>query len=234
MAEFVLSSRQAATRRQRRLVTVSIVAALLMAILAVFAWRQRGAARRNEALAMKNEQQALSNEKLAQEQRDLAQKNERLAKQSAEVARRQTEIAEERRSEAERQARIALGRQVAAQALTMADTEDADLGLLLAVQASLISDTVESKSSLLSGLVENQFLKRYLHAHEAETVQVAFSHRGELLATVGCVLPGLALCETYGIRLWDTESLQPVGDLPLPRVSGQRGSHSAVMTNFWR
>ena len=89
----------------------------------------------------------------------------------------QRQIAEERH-------KIALSRQLGAQALNRADGA-LDLALLLSQEAFNIRPTVEARGSLLNGLQFSPHLEAFLHGHIDTVYSVAFSPDGTLLATGG-------------------------------------------------
>ncbi len=108
-----------------------------------------------------------------------------------------TAVAE--RIEAERQATIAHSRQLAAQALNQLEDQP-DLGMLLAVQANLITDTASAKGSLLTSVQHQPYLSKFLHGHNTDVNSVAFSPNGQTLATGD---------EGGNIILWDIQNGQP-------------------------
>jgi WD40 repeat protein len=143
---------------------------------------QQVAAEAASTLAVANEQEAVT---------------ERNAAATAEV------IAKEERDKAQEQHRIALSRQLAAQALNHLDTQ-LDLALLLSLQANRIGDSPEIRGSLLAALLPNPHLITYLHAHTDDIRGVAFSPDGRVLATAGA---------DSVIYMWDTETHRQIGKL---------------------
>lgn len=103
---------------------------------------------------------------------------------------------------ANRQAQINRSRQVAAQALNRLD--DLDQALLFSLEAHNITDTVESRSSLLAGLTVNPHLSMYLHAHTDKVFAVAFNPdpNNPMVASAG---------QDQTIILWDPTTGQPLG-----------------------
>jgi WD40 repeat protein len=97
---------------------------------------------------------------------------------------------------AQDQSRIALSRQLAAQALRHLDDEP-DLALLLSVEATRRYVTQETEDSLLAALQHYPHLAYFLHGHTETVETVAFSPTGKLLASCG---------RDGTIRLWDVQT----------------------------
>lgn len=109
----------------------------------------------------------------------------------------QRQIAEERQ-------KVALSRQLGAQALNRAEG-GLDLALLLGLEAFNVQPTVEARSSLLNGLQFSPHLDAFLHGHINTVYSVAFSPDGTLLATGGA---------DNQIKLWNVLKRELVADLP--------------------
>ncbi|MBA2451374.1 MAG: hypothetical protein H0V51_25440, partial [Chloroflexi bacterium] len=118
----------------------------------------------------------------------------------AATARLQWWQAEEQRQVAEEQRRVALSRQLSAQSVALPD-DRLPLAMLLSVEAHRASDTLEARSSLLSGLASSPHLLTYLR-HEAAVWAVTFSPDGKTLASAG---------DDGSIRLWDATTGQTIG-----------------------
>ena len=119
-------------------------------------------------------------------------------------AEQQRRVAEEAKIHlaAERdQAQLALSRQLATQAIAR-QNDQLDLGLLLSVEANRITQTVDARRSLRTGLVSNSRLKTYLHAHDDRVTSVAFSADGQTMASGS---------NDNSIVMWDMASSQPLG-----------------------
>ncbi len=89
----------------------------------------------------------------------------RRAEEQAEFARSQTQIAISNEKKADEQRRIALSRQLAAQALNRLDTQ-LDQALLLGVESWRAHDTFEAKSSLMNALLHNPYLGTFFSGHK--------------------------------------------------------------------
>lgn len=152
--EYILASRKAATSRQRATLALVTLGLVVTAVLALAAWNQR-----NEALEAKA-----------------------IAVEEARVRATAQADAIQQRDNAEQQRRIALSRQLAAQARTYL-SDQLDLSLLLAVEASRIADTIEAKASLLDALEYSPNLIAFLHGHTSYVFSVAFHPQGSMLAS---------------------------------------------------
>ncbi|MBR7673992.1 WD40 repeat domain-containing protein, partial [Streptomyces daliensis] len=109
------------------------------------------------------------------------------------VAVQQRGQAEEQRAEAVRAQRIALSRQLAAQALGMADTRQ-HTAMLLSVEAYRAAPTQEARSAVLSMDAHKDYRTR-ISGHSGPAYDMVFGLDG-LLATVG---------RDGKLALWDTE-----------------------------
>jgi len=187
--EFILKSREDATRRQRTTL-IGVGTALVVAVgLGILAWTQRNTAvTEGQARAT---QQAI-----------------------AEAASTQ---AVEQKNEAERQANLARTGQLSVEALSHLD-DDFPLSLLLSVEAVGFSETVQSRSSLLTALTFRPQLLRSYYDYPLSATNVAYSPDGSLLVTAGCGQPGPSrmtlTCESAELIFYDAHR----GDL-LERVA---------------
>ncbi len=121
-------------------------------------------------------------------------------------AQEQSRIASAERDRAQKQSELALSRRLAMQASDFLE-QRLDLALLIAVEASLGSETHEARDSLLTGLQFNEHLVTHLHGHRAPVRSLDFSRDGSLLASAD----GRGV-----IRLWDVGA-GPRGGTALPR-----------------
>jgi WD40 repeat protein len=223
--------RERAAKRLSRVLTGLAVVFVIAVTAAVLAFVQRAAAVENEKRAQAAstraiEQQivaesastraidqqvkaeaastrAVEQQKAAEAASTLAVANEQEAITQRNAAATAGAIAGEERDKAQEQHRIALSRQLAAQALNHLDAQ-LDLALLLSLQANRIDGSPETRGSLLAALLANPYLLTYLHAHTDDVRSVAFSPDGKILATAGA---------DKVIFLWDTETYRPIGKL---------------------
>ena len=153
-------------RQHRRTLRLAWSAIVLLAALSVslglatfYANRQR-----NEATRQRNE---------ATRQAAIAEENSRVAE-----VRRAEADAERRRAEEE--SRVAVSRQLAAEARDRLSTR-LDLALLQSVQATIVRDTDEARSSLLAALFSSPHLRRFLWDEPIIVKAAAFSADGRTL-----------------------------------------------------
>ena len=136
-----------------------------------------------------------------------------IAVQNQREAERQQRIAEERGA-------IALSRQLATQAVSLAGSERGDLALLLSLEAldvHPIAPTVDARNGLLAALTRDPYRLFHLHGHMGEITGLAFSANGRELLSLGCEgIDTLGLCKHFGVRRWEASSGEPVGQAILP------------------
>jgi WD40 repeat protein len=105
--------------------------------------------------------------------------------------------------------------QVAAEAQALrsesreAAAQHPDLGLLLALEAGRLEDSVASRGALLGALQHGARIRRWLHGFDSPVAAAAFSPDGKLLAT----------STLEGTTLWDTATWRPIGP-PLRSAQG--------------
>jgi WD40 repeat protein len=108
--------------------------------------------------------------------------------------------ADRQRNFAEQRSKIALSRQLAADAVNQVRDNKLDLGLLLSVEANCVEKTIEAKSSLLAGLNSNPQLATILHNTAGGVRAIAFSPDGTTLAAASATT----------ITLWDVATRRPL------------------------
>jgi WD40 repeat protein len=103
----------------------------------------------------------------------------------------------------EQQNKVALSRQLAAQAITL-ESGRYDLALLLAVQAYRTDPTLESQAALLGVLEYNPYFQTYLkHNIIGTNISVEYSSDGQLLASSACTGVVDKKCQQTEINIWD-------------------------------
>ncbi|MBN1955416.1 MAG: protein kinase [Anaerolineae bacterium] len=168
------------------------VVAVVLALLALFFGRQ-----------------AVHNAEQAEARRQEAEYHQRIAEEQQAEAEEQRQIAEERRAEADRQRQIALSRQLAAQSITLLE-DQIDLSLLISLEANTITDTAETRNSMLMGLQQNPRLLTFLRGHPGAVQSMAFSPDGTLMASSS--LNGSVRLWTVGESEEGRPVIQPRGD----------------------
>jgi len=111
-----------------------------------------------------------------------AQQSAATAQSASTQAVAQKGIAVDERDRADAQAQLALARQLSAQSAALSAYQ-LDLSLLLGLEANRITNTVETRSSLLSALSLSSQLQARLGDHEGTVAGVAFSPKDNLLAS---------------------------------------------------
>ncbi|HET6469387.1 MAG TPA: TIR domain-containing protein [Geminicoccaceae bacterium] len=111
---------------------------------------------------------------------------------------------------------VATSRELATHSLNQLD-DRGDLALLLAIEATRVSDTFEARNSLLAALQAAPQVMAYLHGHRGPVSRMAFSPDGETLASGGA--DGM-------LRLWNVRERTPSGE-PLT-IRGTLGPEDEV------
>ena len=179
--EYILKSREDATRRGR-MTLMGVGAALVVAVgLGILAWTQRNLA--VEEGYARATQQAV-----------------------AEAASTQ---AIEQKNEAERQASMAKAGLLSVEALSHL-RDNFPLSLLLSIEAVRTAETLQSRSSLLTAISHNPHLLDSFYDYPLSATNVAYSPDGSLLVTSGCTDPGPSLqtlsCESADLVFYDALS----------------------------
>lgn len=191
--------------RQRQRITAGLAVGLaVVTILALLAWWQRGVALDQTRLAV-----------TAQANADIKRAEAETAQSTAEARRQE---ADEARAVAETRRQEALARQLAAEAINVADNQY-DLALLLSLQANHVTYIPEAKAALLNVLNYNPRLTTFLQYSDDKngpnTIPhyVAFSPNGQLLATTNCSKPTPdGQCAFSELRLWDVVTSKLIGE----------------------
>ncbi len=196
------AARRARERQRNSLLVGALVIAAVMAVLGLFSLNRSQEAGRQAATAQTANTQSAQNLRVA---------NENAA--TAEAANTQSA---KNLTDAQQQARIALSRQLAAQAVALVQNKQLDLALLLDVEALRIEDTFEARNVLLSSLQFSPRLTTVLRNHMATATSIAFSPDGKSLAIAGCREWEISNCFSYAgeVTLWD------ISDLRVPRRLG--------------
>jgi WD40 repeat protein len=190
--EYVAAGRQDESRR-RRLQAGAVTAALLLILAAVVA----AVLIRTNAVRTQAELERTAAEERASLEATAAAEQKTIAN---------TAVAA--KAEAEAALRVAVSRQLAAEAARQLDRQT-DLALLLSVEALRMEDTLEAQGALLDGLGRGSPVETFLYG-PSDTVQaLAYSPDGSLLAAGTCLEEryfGLTECVRGGVYLWDTDT----------------------------
>jgi WD40 repeat protein/serine/threonine protein kinase len=106
------------------------------------------------------------------------------------------------RDRADREGQVSRSRELAVTSLLTG--AEVDLSLLLSLEALNTDDTLEARSSLLTGLQSHPYLSAFLHGHTGEVRAVAYSPDGSLLATAG---------QGNAILLWNPDTHTQTGSI---------------------
>lgn len=125
----------------------------------------------------------------------------KLARQEARRADVQSSIAEQKTAEAEQEAALATSRRLAVEAFSHTH-DQLDLALILSLEALRKANTLEARSSLLTGVEHAPHLRTLLHGHTDGVTGVAFDSVGTTL---------ISSSHDGTILLWDVDAGQPRG-----------------------
>ena len=177
--QYILASRQAATRLQRVIVGAVAVAFLIAVGLAIYAFRQRNIAQLEKKDADRQRELVTASEKEATRQKEVAVKNEGEAK-------RQERTAKEETAKAVRQATIANARELVSASLLNLRV-DPDLSLLLAMHAvaatwSLDRTALPEAEDQLHRAIFSSHLRLSLNVNRGAVLSVAWNPDGRHIA----------------------------------------------------
>jgi WD40 repeat protein len=188
--EYVATGRQDENRRRRVQVGAVSVALVLIVAAVVAAILIRTSAVREQA-----ELEQTAAEERANLQATAAAEQKVIAN-TAVAAQQQAEEA----------LRVAVSRQLAAEAEHQLDRQT-DVALLLSVQAWLMDETLEAQGSLLDALSRGARVETFLYGPTDAVLSIAFSPDGALLAAGTCLEEryyGMTECVRGGVFLWET------------------------------
>jgi WD40 repeat protein len=194
--EYILSSRQAATRQQRTRLAAVSVALIVSIALAVVAVLQRNDAQTATGVAI-----AEVNNRATAEANAVSEANSRATAEANAVSEARTRATAEAIAITERD--IAVSRQLAAEAQSHL-SDQLDMSLLLSGEAYRRVDTLEARSSLLKGLAVSPALVGLLSGHTNFIESAAFSPDGKILASAS---------DDMTVRIWNVATHEPLGQL---------------------
>lgn len=159
--EYVFTSRKVVDRQRRILTITSVIVAIALLGLGIFASIKAVDATNQARIAKENETEAIA--------------------QRAEAEKQKAE-AEKQRNEAERQANIAHAGQLAAQSVALR-SENFQLSMLLAIEANAIVDNSETQSALLDNAQAHPQLVKYVNGVSDSIYTLAYSLDGKVFAS---------------------------------------------------
>jgi len=178
--EYVLKSRQATDRQRRTTFGVAVAGVIALAALAVFGLIQAGLA--TEQANQRATAQA--NAEFEADQRATAQA-----------------VAEESQKLAEERARIARAKELAAQSVSLQES-NFQSSLLLGVESFYLLDDAQTRGAILDSIRTNPQLQQIISGHSSTVNCVTYSPNGQLLASGS---------GDNTIILWDATTGKPVG-----------------------
>jgi WD40 domain-containing protein len=196
-SQYILASRQAATKLQRIVIGAVAVAFLIAVGLAIYAFQQKNVAQRQTSeaehqrgVAETNATEARRQKKAAEDSAEEATRQKNAAVKSEKEAKRQEGIAEEETSAAQRNARESKARELAAYA-TESLSDDRERSILLGMQA--VNATLRfgrppvsaAEEALHQAILSSQASMLTLRGHSDYVNSVAYSPDGKRLATAG-------------------------------------------------
>ena len=206
--EFVVASRQNATRTLRNIVGAVSIALIVTAVLAVLAFRLSGLAETRRRQADDQRLNAETQRNLADDQRREANKQADIARQQKDLAQKETKRAESATAVAERQRAQAIAERNRAEdtarmmtARTLADSDPTSAALLL-LQLHDAAGRGLAAASALRAIAERPIAMSVMHGHKSFIFSGAFSPDGQRLVTAS---------DDGTARVWRVDGLgQPV------------------------
>jgi WD40 repeat protein len=199
-SEYILASRQTATKTQRLIIGAVTVAALVALVLAGYALLERNAAntsaveaRQQRDTAVKNEEKANQQEAIARTNGERATRQQKIAEEQTVIAKRQKALAEKNAVEAKEQqgiaeenARQSKARELAALSMKGLN-ENPETSILLAAGAvnSTFPIPLPDAEEALHRAIWSSLVRQTLRSEEGVVCCVAFSPDGGRLATGG-------------------------------------------------
>jgi WD40 repeat protein len=160
--DYVLRSRQASDRQRVRTASITTLAMIVLAVLAVVAFVQSGIAREEQAAAETARADAVREADARGTAQAIAEANQKLAEERATLAR---------------------AGELAAQSVSLRESQF-DLSLLLAIEAFRTADTQQTRASLFESALAKPELSRYLREDQKNSVEdLAFRPDGKILAS---------------------------------------------------
>ncbi len=192
-SQYIVASRQSATRIQRIIIGAVAVAFLVAVGLAIYAFLQKNVAQRETQLAQTNEAKAEKQERIAKTSEAKATQQENIAKQNEAEAVRQKGLAERERDVAESRAWAAEAQFERGRRL--------DRAISLSAKAVSTMPLYEALDSAISVGQAAFNVKKILRAHTQRITATCFVQGGSLL--VSAAEDGRAI-------LWDVDAGRPL------------------------
>jgi DNA-binding beta-propeller fold protein YncE len=186
-SEYIVASRQSATKTQRVIIGAVVIAAVVALVLAGAALWQRGLARNNAAEAQHQKETANANAKKAEKNADEATKQAEIAKENQQHAEVSAQEATKQQRFAEKNARESRARELATYARESLG-DDPEKSILLATQAVSVTrrhgeaPVPAAEDALHQAILSSQVLLT-LRGHGSFVNSVAWSPDGKRLAT---------------------------------------------------
>jgi WD40 repeat protein len=192
-------------RQHRRFKIASWTAGFLLFVLTIASITGAVKAVQNARVANANAETAKINQRKAEENQRKAEENQRKAEAATDEATKQQHLAEDR-------ARIALSRQLAAEALNVMQSRQ-DLALLLGVEALESDDIFEARHSLLTALEWRPQLLAFLRGHTRRVESTEYDNSDRILQLAISADGSKMASTSWGrvVTLWDIKTRRPIG-----------------------